>query len=203
MSTSTTTVARAHLGPQGKRRGRGIRALEDVRQRCVIDDVTGCWLWVGAMAGGTHPTAMWPADGRTRTVRHIVQTLSRREPQPGENVFAREGCSMRCVCPAHLTTMLRKDWGAKVTESGALRDQPKRVAANRARAREVAHLTADQVAEIRASAEPIVDIARRLGVTPNVVGDARRGRTWRETTVAAASVFSWAAAANDPKKARA
>jgi len=50
----------------------GVRTIEDLRLRCVVDEITGCWLWRGAFTQGVG--AVWlPELGKTRTIRSAAQ----------------------------------------------------------------------------------------------------------------------------------
>jgi hypothetical protein len=53
----------------------GIRTLEDLRQRCRIDDETGCWVWADGLNGSGNPCARMPGAKTSTTVGGILTAL--------------------------------------------------------------------------------------------------------------------------------
>lgn len=180
---------------------RGVHTLEDLKARCVVDDVTGCWKWRMAVSGGAAMVYL-PALGKTRTGLFAALILSGRALKPGQRAFGTCGTQF-CVCPAHVKALTSAQWGKGVAASGAWKGNPARVVANRATAktRPGTVLTEGLAQEIRASAGTGREIARRFGISDKQVSRIRCGTTWAPRALPNASVFDWAANAVNKREA--
>ena len=180
----------------------GIRTLEDLRQRCRIDEETGCWRWaMHCHADSGYPCVCYTLPGeksqRRNNGRRAALELE-RGARLGKGMLAspRVRCKhVDCVNPAHALAVTYKQRGAMQKQSGVLRcdNDPLRLAKLIAERRRVAKLTIEQAREIRASSETLRVDAARYGVCQSAISAIRRGETWREGVVGA-SVFSWSAA---------
>ena len=52
-----TEPKQATYNPNAPRIGPGVYCLEDIRQRCRVDDLGGCWLWSMAVSDGGRPSS--------------------------------------------------------------------------------------------------------------------------------------------------
>jgi hypothetical protein len=112
----------------------GIRTMSDIRDRCrLVDDH---WIWAGAKSGGK--PRIWAADlnreGKMSALfgARAVWQIKRGKPIPaGGCVFVTCG-EPTCVNPDHIVCRTAKQQGAAIAKSGAYKNQPKRIAANRA-----------------------------------------------------------------------
>jgi len=177
-----------------KKRQDGIRTPEDLLMRCRIDEATGCWLWSGACCEG-YPR-VWLADvGRVTTGPSAAFYVSRGGLPPQGTV-----AYMRCICPTcvnpeHVLIGTKKQAGAHLAKSGKLKGDPARAVRNTLNARRsIAKLTPEIAAEIRASSGTLVELGQRFGVAPSCISAVRTGKTWRDSVVHGASVFSLGAA---------
>ncbi len=75
-----------------------IRTLEDLRGRCVIDDITGCWNWGGTYHGKL-PTARVCAGvgglqekSRNMSAMRAAWILAGKDVAPRQNVYHAVGC---------------------------------------------------------------------------------------------------------------
>ena len=42
----------------------GVRTITDLQDRCIVDDITGCWLWRAARDSNGTPSLQYPPLGR-------------------------------------------------------------------------------------------------------------------------------------------
>jgi hypothetical protein len=155
----------------------GIRTLEDLRQRCVIDAETGCWHWRLSFSQGSprvhlqHPAA---AGGRLgvamRGRRAALLLATGSDLPPGHFAFARACCKADdCVNPAHSRSGNRQQHGEWLRKTGKVKNL---------------------LTKSLASDEPNQALADRLGVSKFVIYQVRNGRT-HVGALPGASVFSW------------
>ena len=129
-------------GDTRRKRQDGVRTLADIRDRCVIDGETGCWLWRGAMSRSTTrrvvPTSrVWLPDGMAAGGQPTITTAGRAawvlsgRALPKGHVVWRSVCH-RCDCvnPAHGTAVTRQAMHKAIAASGRLRGDPVRAATN-------------------------------------------------------------------------
>lgn len=191
-----------------RKRQDGVRTLEDLRIRCVIDSETGCWLWRGAMSRGDrgNPTArVWiPSDdggGTIATGQRAAWLLSGKPLDP-EHVVWRHRCTRSdCINPQHGAAGTRRQMHTAIAESGRMRGDPRRAAVN-SRNRQAMLLPVETVrrAEAMFAAGAMQkEVCAALGISN---GSAKRIRigahprcAGRVNVVANASVFAWRAAA--------
>lgn len=193
-----------------RKRQDGVRTLEDLRSRCVIDAETGCWLWRGAMSRGERgqpTTRVWlPAaapggTATTATAPRAAWLLAGKQLQPGHVVWRQHCTRSDCINPHHGAAGTRPQMHAAIVASGRLRGDPRRAAIN-ARNRASTLLPVETVRraermyaagamqkEVRAALCISARSAQmiRQGLHPHSVG--------RVNVVAGASVFAWRAAA--------
>lgn len=167
-------LATGIIGP-----GPGIHHLDDVRQRCVVDEISGCWVWTGATSDGV--PRMWStslATGRRCTMpgRAVTWQLSTGKPIPGKwRVFAT--CDEKlCVSPEHGQAMRVSEWGRQLAAAGTLKGRIKRVLANRRMGQRRSRLTPDAVQQLRnAPRGQVLPTARSLGIGRTAAYRVRTG----------------------------
>lgn len=165
----------------------GIRTLEDMRQRCHVDDETGCWLWRMAVANTT-PSMRLPALGRTVAAGVAICFLTTDAlPAPGVIWHRIDTCrSMLCVCPAHRTA------GTQLSKMAFMRGTKKppltkvRMAAAR-RAHSV--VTEAIVADIRSSKLTGTELAGKHGISVSHACRIKRNTARRPLGVSAFSTW--------------
>lgn len=170
---------------------RSIRSLDDLKDRCRIDDETGCWVWCGGKSMGA-PRVHLVIDGVYRVVRGRSAAVALDcGKYLGHGLLAIAKCSNGdCVNPKHCRVGDRKEWGRAHKEAGTMKTPAKQAAAWAAGAcRRV--LTDEDVAAIRVSDDPSTELASRYGVSVRHINNVRCGRLRARTTLPGASVFSW------------
>ena len=165
----------------------GIRTLDDLRDRCYVDDSTGCWHW--RLAFTKENPQVWIQD-RTVLGQRAALILAGKLAPNARRCWATCG-NRDCVNPKHCRSGSYADWGAWVKATGNWRGNPATRAANVRNGQERSKLTAEQVAEILRSDETHTALGRRLGVHHSTISNVRRGVSWRQSPTRAASVFSW------------
>jgi len=193
-------------GTSGKNLG-GIRCLEDVRQRCHVNDVTGCWEWRLSMANDSVPRAYVPPEvvqaigthaRHDMTVMRLAWALAGNKLEPRHRVW-RSRCDCKtCVNPAHMKSGTTAEWGADLRRTGRMVGRPQKLA----QLKQISMARATPPELIR-EAERLLDegltsreVGQRLGLNHNVMADVRAKRHVHSTTSAKAclplaSVFSW------------
>lgn len=167
--------------------------MDEIKDRCVIDEETGCWHWRGAMSTdkvGAKVPVIWH-EGRSATGMRVVYELARRKLRPGESVWRSCRCG-DCIAPAHLVAGTKGEWGAWRKANGFAKISADAWAANMlARRRQITVKGDAEMAQvIKASDESGPELARRFAVSKSTVSRIRLGKTWAET-VPQASVFTW------------
>jgi hypothetical protein len=168
--------------------------LQDIKDRCVVDDFTDCWNWKGAISHGKH-SRIWAVDytrgGKLaaqpgkRAVWHII---NQRALPNGWRVYSNCANTL-CLNPDHISAGSTELWGRAVTRNGVHKNSvARKIAAKR---RQGAHTTLDQFsqAEIRrrSANETGLSLAREFGVSKSLVSRIIRGET---SSSAAMGIFS-------------
>lgn len=156
-------------------------ALERIKGSCHIDEITGCWIWMGALSAGRYPrvhAANLSKGGvmQVQTGARAVWQASTGKPIPqGHRVYHASCTNERCICPAHLACGPTTEWGKALSKQGKWKGQAKRISANRAIGRKRSVVSLDALRDIQASDETGRAMALRLGLNESVVSKARRG----------------------------
>lgn len=192
-----------------RKRQDGVRTLEDLRIRCVIDAETGCWLWRGAMSRGERgqpTTRVWlpPQPGtaaRTMTAPRAAWLLAGKQLQPGHVVWRKHCTRGDCINPHHGAAGTRPQMHAAIVASGRLRGDPRRAAIN-ARNRASTLLPVETVRRAErmyAAGAMQKEVRAALGISANSAAQIRKGLhpncSGQVRAVANASVFTMRAAA--------
>jgi len=110
-------------------------------------------------------------NGKDHNANRLMCTLAHGEP-PSPDLEACHSCHNRaCINPNHLRWGTRKENHIDKALNGTTYGQK---------------LTASQAKEIFESREPSAAVARRFGVSPNLVCNIKKGRAWAHVTKAAA-----------------
>jgi hypothetical protein len=175
----------------------GIRTLEDLRERCVIDADTGCWHWRMAITQGAPRVHLQhPQDGRKVTMRGRRAALllaTGRDLPRGHTAYARHCCQADdCVNPEHSRSGNRREHGQWLTKSGKVKNLLGKRAASRrgwdTRGRKVTPEMRQDI--LNSTDEPWQALADRLGVSKFVIYQVRKGLT-HSAALPGASVFNW------------
>lgn len=171
----------------------GINTLDDLRDRCRIDEDTGCWHWCGAVNGEGQPSLWLPAAKRRVTLGRAIGWLKTGSEPPPKLMWFCVCDTKHCANPAHRRKGTKSD---AMLAAGLTKSPLTRARMTEARRRR-STMTAEKAAEIRASAEPLAVIAERHGISITHACAIRRGKRWAALNIApSASVFSFAAASS-------
>ena len=191
----------------------GVRSIDDMKDRCVINDETGCWMWKGAVtlsrgrkSTGIRyetPTCSVPLGvfgnekHTTMPALRFAWLLAGGVPKRGQVVYRAKCNEPRCVNPDHAAQATRKEVGRLVVESGRLRNNPQRQKVN-LRSSIKSAVSADVVREIEAGyAEGLSqgEVRARFGIGQKLAKSVRIGvhvnSSARQLVVPHASVFTW------------
>lgn len=181
--------------PKGTHLG-GIRTVDDLKQRCAVDQETGCWHWRMAMCDGVprvhycHPQTGARLTGKGRRAALI---LERREALPAGHVaWAKKCCaSADCCNPDHAQSGTKKKWGKWLTASGRVKNLPSKCAgARRAWDTRGRKITPEDVALIRSSDKSSREIAAEIGCSQYAAWSIRR-KACRNEGMQNSSVWEW------------
>lgn len=166
----------------------GIRTIADLKDRCLVDDITGCWVVGKSQTARRGLARVWlPALARSLTPGAAIAFLTTGS-LPMRGVAWHRTCqTLGCANPAHRTKGTRKSQmdAAKVKRSPL---QRARIAkAKRAASKNVSEGIA---ALIRASTEPTAVLARRYDLSEGQVRRIRRQEQWKPVGVSAFSSWS-------------
>jgi len=174
----------------------GIATLEDLRQRCVVDEESGCW-HLRTARGRALPTdqrhTIWVFGIGHVTATRAAWLLSRpgRELRSGWVCFRR--CeSYDCVAPDHVKAGTRQAWGAHLARSGKAVTTAK-AQANQHGRRSTWKLTPELKQWLLESPQTGVDVAFPLGITQGRANAIRAKARAAMTARPATSVFDFAA----------
>lgn len=170
----------------------GIRTIEDLRQRCRVDDLSGCWHWSLCITQGM-PKVHFVLNGKRGCSRgrKAALLLSGKEVKPGHVVFAIRKCtSDDCVNPEHSRSDNRKNHGSYLRASGKAKTPAKSAAARENILHHRAKITMEKAREIRASTETQAALAKQYGIAQSAIWSIKHNRAWKES-LPGASVFNW------------
>lgn len=159
---------------------RSIRAIDDLRAHCRVDD-DDCWHWLGG-SKDKRVTVWLPACGTATSLGAAICWLT-TGGLPKEHEVWRSTCGhLRCGNPAHRRAMHRRAHGGMIEHT--VMQAAAAAAAKRAKSR----ISDADVSDIRDSSGPLRLVAERYGISISYASELRRGTARREHAV---SVFSW------------
>lgn len=157
-------------------------SLQRIKEGCHIDELTGCWIWMGALSAGRYPrvhAANLSKGGamQVQTGARAVWQAHTGKPIPeGHRVYHPKCTNERCICPQHLACGPTTDWGKALSKQGKWKGQATRIRANRSTGRKRSHISLTMLQEIQASDETSRAMATRMGLSESVLSNARRGK---------------------------
>jgi hypothetical protein len=176
----------------------GIRTIEDVRDRCRVDDITGCWIWAGAYTrakasgktpmskGFALPVTWYPALQRNVGVWRVVLHLRGVELTP--KIFGWTTCRVvGCCAPDHVVHGTQAEMGAAIAGDGIRKGLAVYAVASRLPRK--THTAPEVRAQVLESEESGRAVAQRLGISTSTVSRLRRRQTYQPASPA--SVFGW------------
>ena len=148
----------------------GIRTVDDLKDRCRLDEDTGCWLWAGGLANNLYPSFWYPPLAKPVTAGvGICHLLTGRLPHKGEVWHKRKGCDCHCVNPYHRKQGNRS---TQMKAAGIKRSVLTKVKISRNRAR----IPDEVVADVMQSGETLEAVSSRLGLSMSHASNIRRGK---------------------------
>lgn len=184
---------------QAEKKPRAVRItnVDELKDRCIIDDFTGCWHWQGAMntdRNGVRTPQMHVFDSTRGYCRTVTGPLAVLEVAGRRGIGVRMGwrtCRCDdCVNPEHIMGGTRKDWGRWIASHGLWKNVAARVVATRESARARSPVTPEIVAEIRSSPLTGRELSKKLGLKVRHISHIRTKSTWKDSVVPGASVFT-------------
>lgn len=79
----------------------GLRTLEDLRARCTIDPVTGCWAWTGRHWQGGHPALPLAGGNGSVSLQIALAVILTGQRLPEGRAYLPTCGNVRCLNPAH------------------------------------------------------------------------------------------------------
>lgn len=173
--------------------GGGIRGLDDVMDRCRIDEDTGCWNWALSIStsrrGSVLPVAWWPEAGAVRSVLRIAWKYGRGQ-EIGSRIVWRKCANDLCCNPDHLMAGSRKVWAEWCVRNGIRKSAQSTHSRRQNRiARGDTKLTMELAQWIRESEQTGVAMSHALDVSVTQISRARLGKIW--APIKSSSVFAW------------
>lgn len=169
---------------------RGIATLDQLKARCIVDAVSGCWVWQGAQRAGTpaiHTFDHARCDKHTLSGARAAWNIAfGRSPRPGCIVF--RACWNRlCVSPHHLReAKSRAEMALHQKRTGSLKGtalESRRATVRIAQmAAGVVITPAPIVLEIRAAPKEVTgrSLAHKFDLSEQTISRIRRGVSHRE-----------------------
>lgn len=169
----------------------GIRTVEDLRQRCRVDEDTGCWQYGKATRSHHAPGVRIAALGNGMvSIGTAIAFLTTGE-RPRKGIYWHVTCTTKhCANPAH------RKAGTRRSQMQHANYKPSALTLARISStkRAASSLTQEDIAAIRSSNDTLVVLAERYGVSLSHISRIRLNQAWRQTAAPAASVFAWAGA---------
>lgn len=187
----------------------GVRGLEELRLRCVIDACTGCWEWGRARAPGAPrkagPPALQIPPGVIGNEKRVCMNAARAAwimagrddgREIGRRVIYRACDNPRCINPEHLRCGTRAQMMAHLYADGKRRGRPERAAVNRRNARKWATPpeTARRIEALVGEGVPRNEVMRLTGVSLTTISRIVRHQHTHSAIgapLSLASVFAW------------
>lgn len=169
------------------RRGDGIYTVDDLKDRCVIDEITGCWLWRGAK-DSHHAPALWLPALRRRTTLGVAICMLTTGDRPAPGAVWHCTCETRhCANPAH------RCQGDRATQMRAARIKktPEQRVRMAAAARAAGKLSEADAHAIRTCGLSLIEIAQRWCISVGYACEVRSGKRRAPLAAPSSSVFAW------------
>jgi hypothetical protein len=164
------------------------KTIDGIKGRCVVDTITECWNWKGAVAPDGQ-SRVWTFDfnrGRMASMpgkRAAWYAQARTALPDGWRVYGTCG-NVGCLNPDHIKAGSTEEWGQHVTDSGLHKGNMARIIAARRNGVKRSVMTHETLYEVQNSKETGRALADRLGVSEQAVSRARVGRLIAFTPIA-------------------
>ena len=166
----------------------GIRDIDGIKRRCTVDDITGCWHYMGGDPTVDHSVSVYlAAERRVTTLGSAVGWLATGQTAPKGKAWVAICDNPRCGNPEHRALKaaghhMRIKRAAKSIERSALYRAKMSAAAQAWR-----KVSDAQVAEIRAASGTCAAIGKAYGISESQAAKIRRGAA---RVAASAGMFS-------------
>jgi hypothetical protein len=177
----------------------GVRSLETLKDRCRVNEHSGCWVWAGAVTGGKVPCVAVTAglvgnDKRmTCAAYKLGWLLAGRTLKPGQMLVRKVCCTEPlCVWPDHRQLGDRSSVNRNAAKRGSYMSQArtdKLWASRRKQAITVEAVT--QLESLLAEGLSASAAAAQVGCDKDTATKVRDGRHMHQRRTGAASVFTW------------
>jgi hypothetical protein len=189
-----------------KKRHDGVRTLQDIKDRCVVDSETGCWNWSLAMSNGGKfgssctprvavPAGILDQKQKCCSAARAAWLFSGKSLAPKQIVW-RKCLNDKCCAPHHLIAGTKSEEGAWMAKNGHRRGNPQRAAVNMKNAMKMA-TPPHVVQRVEAMFETGMlqkDVQSATGLRPETLRMIRLGQhvnsSSRQPLIAQASVFA-------------
>lgn len=202
-----------------QRNGCGIKTLEDMRQRCRIDEETGCWNWAMAVSRSTKrnvpvsprvwmPDRSTPGGGALMTAGRAAWLLAGKWCTAGRVVYRAVCHNELCINPEHGKCLTRREMFEHLKACGVNRGDPERAVINRQNMLKMV-TPVERVRQAEAMLREGVmskDIRAALGISNNTMTRIRAGTHMHSVgfsqAVRGASIFTLGAPVRDMQGAQ-
>ena len=191
----------------------GVTCLEEIRQRCRIDDITGCWNWGGGMSDGGYtrtPVAhigegILPAEhwARAMPAYRAAWLLAGKPLKKGQVVYRAVCCNTDCINPKHCAAGSMAEMHKAYSLSGKNKGKAHRILIN-TKSRIKMMMSRERVLEVErrlSAGQTYKQIRADLKIDGASIRKIRDGLhpncsiAGQSFVVAQSSVFTWARAA--------
>jgi hypothetical protein len=163
---------------------KGVESFKDLKDRCRIDDITGCWVWAQSVYLGL--AKFWYAPARrTMSITNVMRYLMPTQPPQGQHWYAACG-NVLCCNPAHrklgtLSTLMK-------TVSPTRRSPSTVAKIGKTKRARSPHYTPEKAKAIRESTETSRVLGERYGLSKTMICRIRLGNRWADQ---GSSAFTW------------
>lgn len=171
-----------------RRKGQfGVLSIEGIRDRCIVDDITGCWTWCAARDGNGAPCLHVPALGIVTTLGVAIGYFRTGARSPPGVVWHCTCETRQCANPDHRRAGTRSTQmlAAKIKPSPQTRA---RISAGKRRGAKLSQADAD---DIRGSSLLLTEISDKYGICIFYACQIRNGQRRKPLAAPGSSVFGW------------
>lgn len=177
----------------------GVRTLEELRDRCKIDEETGCWIYPSSLDSRTNTPRVYIAPGlidekvHTLTARRAGWLLAGRPLDAKLYVYcAKLFCQAACCNPDHSAVGTRKQMGQRQSKQGRFSGDPTRSIINRGNymKQAVPPETVQRAKELVEQGAQYKVAAAQLGLHPQTVAKIAKGQHAQQRAVRGSSIFN-------------
>lgn len=163
----------------------GVWTIEDLKDRCSVDEITECWNWKMGKTGEGSPS-IWSPTRKIRTnVGGIFSDLMGKPPK-GKYWYAKCG-NKQCCNPNHRVQGTRKQQMRTFVTSRPALSIAKMTATKRAQGK----LSEADVHDIVNGGMKLKEIVEKYGICMQYASMVRSGKARAPLMASGASAFSW------------